>query len=332
LENLTNEQTDQPKNEVISLHSSSLSSEQRPESEDIELDQQKSELQISQSTTDDIPSTSLPVESSEYLPSSKMEKSSTTKTSDDDDDDIEASEIYRIGEICDTFLRQTATQLTYYGLCELHRVLKDNQLCVFFRNNHFSTMFKYKGELYILITDAGFRNEPTVWEKLDEVDNDTIFCTANFVPYEVEDKLSPMLASAVSYVSTAIISMLPNIQQKEVISTEKRLMECSGEGEFLPSSSEVEQQLLIEQSIERGLQQQHEKRDHDVAMQLYLQMNETEQPSSTDSKLSSHPLPTPPTPQQQQQQQQQSHVESKTVLSKTNKKKGHEKKENCSIL
>lgn len=41
------------------------------------------------------------------------------------------------------FLDTTATQLTYRGLCELNTNLKDGALCVFFRNNHFSTLLKH---------------------------------------------------------------------------------------------------------------------------------------------------------------------------------------------
>jgi hypothetical protein len=73
------------------------------------------------------------------------------------------------GAIIDNFFKKTASQFTYTGLYKLHETIRDNQLCVLFRNNHFSTLFKYKGELYSLITDAGYLHEPIVWEKLDEV-------------------------------------------------------------------------------------------------------------------------------------------------------------------
>ena len=42
------------------------------------------------------------------------------------------------------FLESTASQLTYHGLCELNTTVKEGELCVFFRNNHFSTLFKRK--------------------------------------------------------------------------------------------------------------------------------------------------------------------------------------------
>ncbi|KAK4435243.1 Ubiquitin carboxyl-terminal hydrolase MINDY-2 [Sesamum alatum] len=79
------------------------------------------------------------------------------------------------------FLRNSASQLTIYGLFCLQDKVKERELCVFFRNNHFNTMFKYEGELYILATDQGYINQPDlVWEKLNEVNGDTVYMTGNF--------------------------------------------------------------------------------------------------------------------------------------------------------
>lgn len=48
------------------------------------------------------------------------------------------------GIVAEQFLNNTATQLTYHGLCELTSTVQEGELCVFFRNNHFSTMIKFK--------------------------------------------------------------------------------------------------------------------------------------------------------------------------------------------
>lgn len=37
--------------------------------------------------------------------------------------------------------------------------LKPRQLAVFFRNNHFSTAFKFDDAVYILVTDQGYLHE-----------------------------------------------------------------------------------------------------------------------------------------------------------------------------
>ena len=92
------------------------------------------------------------------------------------------NKIYQHSSIISDFLSTTSTQLTYAGLTELHNYVKEGAMCVFFRNNHFSTMTKYKGILYLLITDLGYQNAPSVvWEKLDDISGDTEYVDQNFV-------------------------------------------------------------------------------------------------------------------------------------------------------
>ncbi len=65
--------------------------------------------------------------------------------------------------------------------------LRANELAVFFRNNHFNTIFSHKGHLYLLVTDLGFLWEKgVVWEALCSVQGDTHFCTEEFVKYTGE--------------------------------------------------------------------------------------------------------------------------------------------------
>uniref|UniRef100_G1NTZ2 Ubiquitin carboxyl-terminal hydrolase n=1 Tax=Myotis lucifugus TaxID=59463 RepID=G1NTZ2_MYOLU len=91
------------------------------------------------------------------------------------------SELVSEGFVAEQFLNNTATQLTYHGLCELTSTVQEGELCVFFRNNHFSTMTKYKGLLYLLVTDQGFlTEEKIVWESLHNVDGDGNFCDSDF--------------------------------------------------------------------------------------------------------------------------------------------------------
>jgi hypothetical protein len=53
-----------------------------------------------------------------------------------------ATTLLEEGPVLDEFFNSTASQLTYYGLVKLHEGLRERQLCVFFRNNHFSTLLK----------------------------------------------------------------------------------------------------------------------------------------------------------------------------------------------
>ncbi|NXD73215.1 MINY1 hydrolase, partial [Eolophus roseicapillus] len=85
------------------------------------------------------------------------------------------------GLVAEQFLESTASQLTYHGLCELTAAVREGELSVFFRNNHFSTMIKHKGHLYLLVTDQGFlQEEKVVWESLHNVDGDSCFCDTDF--------------------------------------------------------------------------------------------------------------------------------------------------------
>eukprot|EP00062_Callorhinchus_milii_P002299 gi/632938352/ref/XP_007904636.1/ PREDICTED: protein FAM63B isoform X2 [Callorhinchus milii] len=93
----------------------------------------------------------------------------------------ENSELVSEAFVAEQFLNSTATQLTYHGLCELMSGVQEGELCVFFRNNHFSTMTKHKDQLYLLVTDQGFlTEEKVVWESLHNVDGDGNFCDSEF--------------------------------------------------------------------------------------------------------------------------------------------------------
>jgi hypothetical protein len=74
-------------------------------------------------------------------------------------------------------------------------------LGVFFRNNHFGTIFKIESSLYVLATDIGFAGKGVVWERLDEVNGDTVYCDANFKEIQIDDSAeagAPAIDPAVS--------------------------------------------------------------------------------------------------------------------------------------
>jgi hypothetical protein len=51
--------------------------------------------------------------------------------------------------------------MTYHGLVCLHEAVRERELCVLFRNNHFSTLFKLDNQLYLLMTDQVCAATPT---------------------------------------------------------------------------------------------------------------------------------------------------------------------------
>ena len=66
-----------------------------------------------------------------------VERIINNKTSSD-------SDLINQSLVAQNFLEESASQLTYHGLCELVSTMKDNELAIFFRNNHFSTLYKHK--------------------------------------------------------------------------------------------------------------------------------------------------------------------------------------------
>ena len=117
--------------------------------------------------------------------------------------------------VAHNFLEESASQLTYHGLCELVTMMKENELAIFFRNNHFSTIYKHKNvriplfcfyailhffqfdflqEIFLLVTDQGFLKENSVvWETLNSIDGDGQFVDSEFIT--APPKASPKVTS-----------------------------------------------------------------------------------------------------------------------------------------
>ena len=94
--------------------------------------------------------------------------------------------------VANAFLTSSGHQLTYHGLARLHEHMGDGAISVFFRNNHFATLTKHDGVLYLLATDLGYANTPEiVWEKLDNIDGDTEYANEFFARPAPREELKP---------------------------------------------------------------------------------------------------------------------------------------------
>jgi hypothetical protein len=104
----------------------------------------------------------------------------------------EQTKIFEHGHIVNDFLNTTNHQLTYTGLTELHTHVQESNQCVFFRNNHFCTMTKQDGVLFLLVTDLGYANvSQVVWEKLDDISGDTDYFDGDFAMARVIPSMEP---------------------------------------------------------------------------------------------------------------------------------------------
>eukprot|EP01111_Echinosteliopsis_oligospora_P010256 TRINITY_DN315_c0_g2_i2.p1 TRINITY_DN315_c0_g2~~TRINITY_DN315_c0_g2_i2.p1 ORF type:complete len:423 (-),score=117.17 TRINITY_DN315_c0_g2_i2:17-1285(-) len=88
------------------------------------------------------------------------------------------------GLLAEKFLNETASQISNYGLSSLQSGLYEEELCVLFRNNHFSTLYKHDGYLLDLVTDLGYSSENVVWERLSQIDGNTVFLNSDFTMYQ----------------------------------------------------------------------------------------------------------------------------------------------------
>jgi hypothetical protein len=88
-------------------------------------------------------------------------------------------------ELISKFLNESASQLTFEGLRRLHDDLLEGTIGVLFRNNHFSTIYKYQGCIYALATDEGFIHEPLIiWERFNNISGNTSYCDSAFFKCE----------------------------------------------------------------------------------------------------------------------------------------------------
>eukprot|EP01134_Creolimax_fragrantissima_P002415 CFRG2415T1 len=92
--------------------------------------------------------------------------------------------IIQQGIVIDEFLRETASQLTVYGIFELNKRMKNGDLAIFFRNNHFSTITKHEHDIYLLVTDQGYLGTTIVWERLDDIDGSGALFDSGFNLYK----------------------------------------------------------------------------------------------------------------------------------------------------
>ena len=91
--------------------------------------------------------------------------------------------------IAEEFLQRTASQLTVQGLQALRAEIRENEIGILFRNNHFLTLFKRGQDIYTLVSDHGYLTEDNIiWESLDSVDGAGRFYDSNFNLAEVTNR------------------------------------------------------------------------------------------------------------------------------------------------
>lgn len=90
------------------------------------------------------------------------------------------------------FLKESPTQFTEYGLSCLQNDTQRNSFYVFFRNDHFSTIYNSNGIIYALVTDLGFKHcKEITWEAIISIDGSSdTFCDDSFKEVSLEPEKS----------------------------------------------------------------------------------------------------------------------------------------------
>lgn len=178
-------------------------------------------------------------------------------------------------DVVNSFLTSTSHQLTYHGLEQLHKHVGDDALHVFFRNNHFATLTKHDGGLYLLVTDLGYANTPEIiWEKLDSIDGNTEYVNEYFERPSPRTELIPASGPTID---PALL-----LAQRSQTETDYQLAMAISRGDTSASSSnhhhntDDEEGKLIEAAKELSLRTYHGETDATVAVT-------TENPNSTNA-------------------------------------------------
>jgi len=125
--------------------------------------------------------------------------------------DIDIAIIEQRKRLARKFLEDTSSQMTAHGLFRLHEVIKEEEICVLFRNNHFATITKHKGKIYVLVTDSGLVNDTRscYWQTLSTLDGDSVFLDSSF------RSLRSNAAVPTAYVDTSIPRPIADVPARE---------------------------------------------------------------------------------------------------------------------
>ncbi|KAG6237881.1 hypothetical protein E4U25_002222 [Claviceps purpurea] len=112
------------------------------------------------------------------------EEGLTDKLSSDEGLTEDEQQLYQDIMTIKMFLDSSATQLTAWGIEVIGKAMRPGTLAIFFRNDHFSTLYCHPQTLQLLslVTDAGYlKHEQVVWETLVDVNGEhTEFLSGDF--------------------------------------------------------------------------------------------------------------------------------------------------------
>ncbi|PIN02581.1 hypothetical protein CDL12_24904 [Handroanthus impetiginosus] len=137
------------------------------------------------------------------------------------------------GEIIKNFMKNSASQLTFYGLFCLQDKVKERELCVFFRNNHFNTMFKVNG--------------------------DTVYMTGNFKEFKMDDHSNSTWDEQNAMATTAdYLASIDSAQANSSFNSDLQLAIALQQQEFEQQQQQHQEQRQQQQQQRQQQQQQQQ--------------------------------------------------------------------------
>ena len=174
------------------------------------------------------------------------------------------------------FLSSTATQLTGYGLDTVTETLAPGSVAIFFRNDHFSTLYRHpkSGQLLTLVTDMGYAgHDEVVWESLVDVSGEGCeFLAGDFRPVG-------NVAGDIQQQSTSN-QVEDDLGWTTVGSRSRRGRGSSRSNSSLPALDT----LNINDSYANVVSANTEQEDHDLALAMQLQEEEEERERQESAK------------------------------------------------
>jgi len=192
-------------------------------------------------------------------------------------------------DVANAFLTSTSHQLTYHGLEQLHAHIGEDAVHVFFRNNHFGTITKHNGILYLLATDLGYANTPEiVWEKLDSIDGNTEYVNEYFEKPSPRAELAPAAGPTIDpALLLAQRSQAENDYQLAMAMSRGEASVPTSSSQHASTNADEEEGKLIEAAKEISLRTYHGENDATVAVDVDNSTLPSTSSSAQNSQLDS---------------------------------------------
>jgi len=192
-------------------------------------------------------------------------------------------------DVANAFLTSTSHQLTYHGLEQLHAHIGEDAVHVFFRNNHFGTITKHDGILYLLATDLGYANTPEiVWEKLDSIDGNTEYVNEYFEKPSPRAELAPAAGPTIDpALLLAQRSQAENDYQLAMAMSRGESSVPTSSSQHASTNADEEEGKLIEAAKEISLRTYHGENDATVAVDVDNSTLPSTSSSAQNSQLDS---------------------------------------------